>query len=72
MSFISTITRLYRNLRDGLRWAHAACRIAKRINDELQASNASDELKAQGAAFLVSANALCAAIEAYIAALPGN
>lgn len=72
MSFLTTIKRLYKNLRDGLRWAHIACRAAQKINDELQASNASDALKAQAAAFIVSANALCSAIEAYIDSLPGN
>lgn len=72
MSFISTIRALYRNLRDGLRYAHLACRLAARINTEIQASNASDGLKAQAAAFVVSADALCAAIAAYIDGLPGN
>lgn len=72
MSFLSTIRSLYKNLKDALRWAHHACKIAGYINNELQASNASDALKAQGAAFLTSANALCDAIQAYIDGLPGN
>jgi hypothetical protein len=65
MSFISNIRKLYRNLLDALRLAHIACRAAARINTELQNSNASPEIKAQGAAFLTSANALCEAIQDY-------
>jgi hypothetical protein len=72
MTFLSTIKTLYRNLRDGLHYAHLACRLAARINAELQASNASDELKTQGANFLTAADDLCAAIQSYIDSLPGN
>lgn len=72
MTFISSIKSLYKNLKDGLRWAHHACRIATHINSEIQASNADDTLKTQASNFLTSANALCAAIEAYIDSLPGN
>lgn len=72
MSFLSEIRRLYKNLLDGLRWAHIACRAAAKINDEIQASNADASLKTQSAAFVTSANALCTAIEAYIDSLPGN
>lgn len=72
MAYLSTIKRLYKNLRDALRWAHVACRVAGKINAELQASNASDELKTLGSNFVTSANALCAAIEAFDDSLPGN
>lgn len=69
MSYIGTIKRLYRNLRDGLRWAHKACRASDFIVREILDSNASDELKAQAEAFQTAANALCAAIQAYIDSL---
>ena len=69
MGFLSNIKRLYKNLRDGLHWAHVACRAAEKINAEIQASNATDEIKAQAADFLEVATALCDAIAAYISAL---
>lgn len=72
MSYLTTIALLYRHLRKGLYWAHHACKIATHINTAIQGSNASDALKTQAANFLTSANALCDAIAAYIAGLPGN
>jgi len=72
MTFLSEIRRLYRNLLDALRWANIACRAAAKINAEIQASNADAALKASCAAFLTSADALCASIQAYKDNLPGN
>lgn len=72
MSYISYIARLFKNLRDALRLAHMACKIAARINTEIQNSNANDTIKNMASAFLTSANALCAAIEAYKNGLPGE
>lgn len=72
MSFIGELKRLYRNLLDALRWAHVACKVSVRINAEIQASNASDGLKAQSAAFVAAATALCDAIQEFKDSLPGN
>lgn len=72
MSYLSYIKRLFKNLRDALSLAHHACRLAARINAELQASNANDTIKAAGAAFLTSATALCDMIQEYKDNLPGE
>lgn len=72
MSYLSYIAKLFKNLRDALRLAHLACKLAARINTEIQNSNASDAIKTQAAAFLGSANALCSAIETYKNNLPGE
>lgn len=72
MSYLSYIARLFKNLRDALHLSHLACKLAVRINAEIQDSNASDGIKAQAAAFLGYANALCEAIETYKNNLPGE
>lgn len=69
MSYLSTIKRLYKNLKDGLRWAKIACRVAAHINAEIQNSAASDPVKAASAAFLESAEGLCALIQGDLTAL---
>lgn len=69
MSFLSTIARLYRALRDGYKYAKLICRIAAKMDAKIQASNASSELKAQSTATLGNVNALCTAVENYIASL---
>lgn len=72
MSYISTLKKLYRNLLDALHYAHHACRIAERINAEIQGSNASDALKTQSANFVTAATSLCDAIQDFRDSLPGN
>jgi len=72
MSYIGAIKSLYNHLKKALRWAHVACRAAAHLNTAIQASNASDALKTQATNWMTSTNALCDAIAAYIAALPGN
>lgn len=72
MSYISVIRALYRNLLDALRWVHIACRAADRVNAEVQASNASDGIKAAVLAWKNATHVICDQIQAYKDDLPGN
>lgn len=72
MSYIGSIKTLYNHLRKALKWAHVGCRVAAHLNTAIQTSNASDALKTQASEWVTSTNNLCAAVEAFIAALPGN
>lgn len=72
MSFIGSIKTLYNHLKRGARWANMACKVASHLVAALNASNASDALKAQAVAWQTATNNLCDAIQTFIDGLPGN
>lgn len=72
MTFISTIEKEYRALLVAIRLMHYTCRTVVRVNAKVQASNASDQVKAASAALVAGTNDFCTLIEAFKQSLPGN
>jgi len=70
MSYLTLVSKLFHALSRAVIVARAACHVIDRVDKYVQASNASDALKAQSTAVKASVHGLCEALAEYKAELP--
>lgn len=71
MTFNSAVARMFKKLKDAMRGAREIQKLSVRCNADIQASNATDELKEAGTAFADACATFSTAVETFYNGLPG-
>lgn len=65
MSFLSSVTKLYRAFIVAWSLMHRVCKLVERIDAKVQASNATDAVKTASTNFLAATNTFCSLLDTH-------